>query len=281
MDSEMLRWLLAAVAAALIALGVAAAALRPSHDRVWLTAQAILPRISFAGDSAHILDVRDFRYGVDGTVTPGYRNESYDLSLAEKVWFVLVPFDEGWRGPAHAFLTFGFRDGRYLSVSIEARREEGEEYSVWKGLLRRYELMYVLGTEEDLIGLRTVVWDDPTYLYPVRATPDQASALLEGLLRRAQQVHDNPEFYNTIGNNCTTNLIDQINRIASRKIRFGREVLLPGYSDELAHRMGLLDTDLGLAEARLRFRINDRARESYPDPNFSERIRSGARLEAE
>jgi hypothetical protein len=141
--------------------------------------------------------------------------------------------------------------------------------------------MYVLGTEEDLIGLRTVVWDDPTYLYPVRATPDQASALLEGLLRRAQQVHDNPEFYNTIGNNCTTNLIDQINRIASRKIRFGREVLLPGYSDELAHRMGLLDTDLGLAEARLRFRINDRARESYPDPNFSERIRSGARLEAE
>lgn len=269
----MLRWSFAVLAAIVLMIGVAFAATRPSHEREWAAAQAILPEIAFIGDSVHVRNLRDYRYGADGSATPGYRSESYDLSLVEKVWFVLVPFDEGWRGPAHAFLTFAFRDGRHLSVSIEARREEGEEYAVWKGLLRRYELMYVIGTEEDLIGLRTVVWNDPTYLYPVRASPEQASSLLAGLLRRAQQVHESPEFYNTIGNNCTTNLVDQINLIATRKIRFGREILLPGYSDELAHRMGLLDTELPLEEARLRFRINERARLSYASPEFSRRIR--------
>src|SRR3712207_8455985 len=36
-----------------------------------------------------------------------------------------------WAGEeiAHVFVSFGFRDGRRLAVSIETRRERGEQYS--------------------------------------------------------------------------------------------------------------------------------------------------------
>jgi len=267
------RMLTAVVLVLVLGVGVAWATLRPSHARAWRPEQAVLPRVEITDGRAVIRDLRDFRYTAEGEVVPGYRDAEYDLGEVERVWFVLSPFSERWRGPAHAFLSFGFRDGRHLAVSVEARREAGEEYSVWKGMLKRYELMVVLGTEEDLVGLRAVTWDDPTYLYPVRATPEQARALLERLLARAQQVYERPEFYHTVGNNCTTNLVTEINQIATEKIPYGRSVLLPGYSDELAFRMGLLDTELPLAAARERFRINARAQTAWGEPDFSARIR--------
>ncbi len=37
------------------------------------------------------------------------------------------PFSRRWRGPAHAFVSFGFDDGQYLAISVEARREQGEQ----------------------------------------------------------------------------------------------------------------------------------------------------------
>jgi len=156
---------------------------------------------------------------------------------------------------------------------VEARREADEEYSVWKGALRQYELMYVIGEERDVIGLRAVTWNDPVYLYPVRATPAQASALFVAMMRRAQALETRPDFYNTFTNNCTTNILDPVNQIASRRIPFGIDVLLPGYSDELAYRHGLIDTDLSLEQARERFRINGRAQAAAGKPDFSARIR--------
>jgi hypothetical protein len=273
MEIPLTRSLFVLAVVAVSAAGTAWAITRPSNDRAWRSDQAVLAKVTFHGDSVHVENLRDYRYAPNGDVRPGYRDERYDLSDVERVWFVLVPFGDGWRGPAHAFLTFGFSDGRHLAVSVEARREEGEEYSVFKGMLKRFELIFVLGTEEDLIGLRAIVWNDPTHLYPVRASPDQVRALLTGLLERARNLSEEPEFYHTIGNNCTTNLVDQINRIASRRIRFGREILLPGYSDQLAYRMGLLDTELPLDEARRHFRINERARDGYPGADFSRRIR--------
>ena len=59
----------------------------------------------------------------------------------------------------------------------------------------------------------------------------------------------------------------------SRRVPLSYKVLLPAYSDELAHDLGLIDTDLSLEDARHRFRINDRAERFADDPEFSTRIR--------
>lgn len=247
---------------------------RPTHERVWRPEQAVLPTITFQGSRVHVKNVRNFTFRSANDFTPGYRDRTYDLDRIQRVWFGLSPFNTDWRGPAHTFLSFQFSDGQFVSVSVEARREAGEEYSVWKGALKRFELIYVIGEERDVIGVRAVTWKDPVYLYPAKATPEQARALFADMMRRAQRLEREPEFYHTVWNNCTTNILDPVNRIATKKIPFGVRILLPGYSDKLAMEHGLLDTHLPLEQARLKFQVNERAQAAIHAPDFSTRIRS-------
>jgi len=260
-----------------VLIGVGAAALggaAPSHSRPWRVEQERLPDILLSDDSVVIRDVRNFRYRTGDDFTPGYRDETYRLDQVESVWFVLSPFDRDWRGPAHIFLSFGFSDSRYLSISVEARREAGEEYSILKGALRQFELMYVIADERDMIGLRAVAWDDPVYLYPIRATPAQARQLFVLLLEQAHALTEEPQFYNTFTNNCTTNILTAVNSVATEPIPYGLEILLPGYSDRVAHELGLIDTDLPLDAARARFSVNERAKAAVDAEDFSTRIRN-------
>ncbi len=247
---------------------------RPRHDRLWSTEHAILPSIIFDDRLVHIRNVRDFTYRSADDFTPGYRDRTYYLERLERVWFVLAPFTRDWRGPAHSFLSFGFSDSQYLSISVEARREVGRPYSLWKGALRQFELIYVIGEERDLIGLRAALWDTPVYLYPIRATPEQVRGVFVGMLRRAQRLEQQPEFYNTFTNNCTTNILDAVNAIAPTPIPFGLKILLPGYSDALAHERELIDTELSLGAARARYQVNERAKRALLQPDFSLRIRA-------
>jgi hypothetical protein len=257
----------------LLLTGWAWSRVEPSINRVWSQGQERVPLSSFSGDSVTIQNLRDFDYDTSGRVTStAYRTASYDLDKLETVWFVLAPFEPENRGPAHSFLTFGFSDSQYVAVSVEARREKDESYSILKGILKRYEIMYVVGTESDLVRLR-VARGDEVYLYPIRAPKEKVRTVFEQMLQRANQLAEDPEFYNTITNNCTTNILRHANSVATKKIPYGRDVLLPGYADELAKKLGLLDTNLSIEEARKQFRINDRARRAFYDEEFSLRIR--------
>ena len=62
-------------------------------------------------------------------------------------------------------LSFGFRDGHYLGVSIEVRLEEGESYSAGGGAARQFEIMYVVADERDVIQLRTEIRSSDVYIY--------------------------------------------------------------------------------------------------------------------
>lgn len=258
---------------AILILMVGWTAVHPSHDRDWLPEQRLLPRAEFAGSLVTIHNMRDFRWGPGAHVAPGWTTQSYPLSGVASVWYILTPFSRDRRGPAHAFVSFGFDDGRFLAISVEARREVGEEYSVVRGMAKQFELMYVIGDERDLVQLRVARGDD-VYVYPMRATRAQARDLLTDMLERANALHEEPEFYGTLRNNCTTNLLRHVNTIALQPIRYGRKVLLPGYSDEIAHARGLIDTDLPLDSARMRFRVNGRARQAEGRSTYSQIIRS-------
>ena len=143
--------------------------LKPSASRDWATDQAVAADASVDGHLLRVRNVRDFRYDSSGTITQRYYDAGYDLDSLESAWFVLTTFSKKWRAPAHTFVSFGFADGRYLAISVEARRVAEEEYGILAGMFRRYELIYVLGDERDLIGRRVAVEGDATWLYPVRA----------------------------------------------------------------------------------------------------------------
>ena len=245
---------------------------QPSNDRDWAVDQSVLPRASIQGEQATIRNVRNFRYQSEGVYTASWYDATYDLRELDSIWFLVEPFG-GWDGAAHTFVSFGFRDGRYLSVSVEIRKEKGERFSALRGLVDEYELMYVIGDERDLVMLRSNFRRDDVYLYPVRATHAQMRRMFVEMIERAEGLARQPEFYNTLTNTCTTNLVGHVNAIVPGRIPLRPGVLFPGYSDRLAWDLGLIDTALTFAQARQHFRINERARRFAADPAFSARIR--------
>jgi hypothetical protein len=247
--------------------------LSASHDRNWIAEQRLLPHATITGGVVHVQNVRSFRWGADTDTHAAWDNRSYRLSRIRTISYVLTPFSTDWRGPAHAFLSFGFDDGEHVAISVEARREIGEEYTIARGLLKRFEIMYVIGDERDLIGRRVQNGDD-VYVYPIRASPEQVRALFVQMLERANRLEDQPEFYGSILNNCTSNLLAHVNRVATRRIRYGPRIFLPGYSDQVAYERGLIDTSLPLDSARARYRVNERAARFAHADDYSLRIRA-------
>ncbi|MEO8635659.1 MAG: DUF4105 domain-containing protein [Gemmatimonadales bacterium] len=263
----------------LVALGVAGAGAlflarrQPSHGRAWSIDQSVLPTATFTGDSVRVEGVRNFRWTSSTAFTPAWETRTYDLRQIATAWYVVVPFGTIWRGPAHAFVSFGFDDGQYLAISIEARRETKEVYGVVAGALRNYELVYVVGDEQDMIGRRAVFDGTEVNLYPIRAERSQVREMFVSMLQRADAIRARPEFYNTFTNNCTLNLVHHVNALVPGRIPSSWRIALPGYSDAMVHDIGLMDTTLTVAEARTRYRINQQARAALGQPDFSSRIR--------
>ena len=268
-----------ALATALIAIAIAAGmawlgAKRPSNERIWAPEHAVLPAVRLAGDSLFVRSVRDFDHAAAGAFTAAYEDRAYDLSRLESVWFIVTPFSKTWRGPAHTFVSFGFSDSQYVAISIEARREPHENYAVLTGLFRRFELIYVIGDERDLIGSRAIYGGGyDVYVYPIRTTKERIRELFVDMVQRAETLRTAPEFYNTITNNCTSNVVAHVNQVAPGRVPTGLKTILPGYADEVAHRLGLIDQRVSLDEARRLYRVNDRARRFAGREDFSRRIR--------
>jgi Domain of unknown function (DUF4105) len=263
----------AVVATALAPFVVWWAVQRPSNQRDWTPDNARTARAEFRGDSVWVHDVRNTDYVTTSRYTVRWEDRAYDLREVERAWFLVEPFSKDWRGPAHTLVSFQFAGGRFLAVSAEIRKEKGEIFSPWKGLLRRFEMTYVVADERDVVRLRTNFRRDPVYLYPVRATRAQARAMLVDMLRRANQLAEHPEWYNTLTNTCTTSIVGHVNRIVPEKVPLSVKVLFPGYSDRLAYDLGLIDTDLPFEQARERFHVNARALQAGESPDFSLRIR--------
>ena len=271
------RRLLRAVTWALVVLAVLRVAmlllLRPSNDRNWSPDMVRLPEARFHGDSVTVANVRNNRYRSTDDFDVRWEERSYDLRRLESVWFVVEPFS-GVPGPAHTFVTFGFGNGEFVGISVELRREVGEHFSPLKGMLRQYELTYVVADERDLIGLRANFRRDSVYLYPVRTTPERMRALFVEMLGRANALAARPEFYNTLTSTCTTNIVRHINTIAPRRVPLSVKVLLPAFADELAYDLDLLDTALPRDAFRSAHRINAQAAEYADRDDFSTGIRS-------
>src|SRR5207247_9915502 len=79
--------------------------------------------------------------------------------------------------------------------------------------------------------------------------------------------------YNTLTNNCTTNIVRHVNTISPRRIPFSYKVLLPAYSDSLAIDVGLIESHGSLEEMRALHRIDLVAQRIIGAADFSRLIR--------
>lgn len=248
----------------------------PSNVRAWEADQAVLPFCEFRGNQVVAHNVRNCTYLDEDTFVVAYEDRTYDLAQLTAVDFFMIPFENMPR-LAHTMLSFEFtqpnRPPEYLAVSIEIRKEQGETYAAWKGSARQYELMYVLADERDVVQLRANHRGEDVYRYRTTATPDQARMLLVDVLARTNELASRPEFYDTLANNCTTNVVRHINRIQPNRVPYDYRVLLPGYSDKLAYDEGLIVRHGTFDETKTRAYINPQAILAAGRQDFSQVIR--------
>lgn len=251
---------------------------RPSNNRDWNDDQAILPFAEINGSLISIHNIRNFTYASTTSYTKNYYNKTFDIRNLKKVWYIVEPFS-GIPGSAHTFLSFEFNSPQnlkpeFVSISVEIRKEKGESFNPIKGLLNQYEIMYVIADEKDVIKLRSNYRKDMVYLYPIKTSDDSARGLFLGMINRTNYLSVHPEFYNTLTNTCTTNIVRHVDKISPKKVSlFNWSVIFPENSDRLAYDLGLIDTSLSFEQARERYFINERAVKYADSDDFSLRIR--------
>jgi hypothetical protein len=159
-------------------------------------------------------------------------------------------------------------------VSIETRKEKGEEYSALRGFFRQYELYYVVADERDLIGLRTNHRGERVYLYPTLGSADKGRRLLLDYVREINAIAERPRWYNALTQNCTTTIWHHTRMVGSGPPLDWR-LLANGYLLDLAYERGTVNTSLPLDELRRRSDITERARSAEDREDFSRAIREG------
>jgi len=266
---------------ALLALGVLLVAffvalhfaIRPSLTRDWAPDNAVLARAEIGTSTVAITNIRNIKYRSTTDYDLRYYDKTFDLDKLESVWYMVEPFSGHGAGAAHTLISFGFAGGDYVAISVEIRKEKGEKFGPIKGILRQYELVYVIADERDVLKLRSNYRHDEVYLYPVATSKEKMRELFISMLTRANSLATKPEFYNTLTSTCTTNLVAHVNRIVPGRIPWSLKILMPAYSDELAQRIGLIEQGLSIEVLRAKYRINDKALTYADDPHFSQRIR--------
>jgi len=243
----------------------------PSHDRPWRPEVAVMPRATIDGDHVHITGVRDFKYRSLNDFTTHYEERDVQLSHMTGLDFFVSYWSEG--PVAHTFLSFIFDNAPPLSISIETRPEVGEGFDPIASLFKQFELIYVVGDEDDLVRVRTNYRKETVYLYHLNSSPNDVRRLFMIYLNRINELADRPEFYHLLSNSCTINIIRYANA-AGRTGRFDIRHLLNGLIDSYLYHSGRVNTTLDFDELRRRSQINEAAKAADDAPDFSNRIRA-------
>jgi hypothetical protein len=267
------------IAVGAILLGFAATlgwflSIRPRTDRNWLPDVAVLPRAEVDGDLVRVHGVRNFDYRTTEDFEVRYDDRTFDLKKLQAVDVYYCYWDQN-EAVAHTMFSWDFGGTDVLCLSVELRREVGEEAGPLPGIFKQFELIYILGDERDLVRLRTNYRRERVFLIRSMLTPDEGRRVLLDVLATVNRFRMQPEFYRTIGNNCTTSVVDIVNSVLPEKIPFSRKILMNGYAPEIAYANRLHRTDLPFEEWKRRSNIDDAARAADKDPAFSRRIREG------
>ena len=133
--------------------------------------------------------------------------------------------------------------------------------------------MYVIADERDVIKLRTKHRNDQVYVYPLKFKKENIQEIFIDIMNRANKLCYQPEFYNTIFNNCTTNIFKHLNTVTKKQIRYNYKILLPKFSDKLLYKLELIDTKLPFKRVRSYFNINKQAKKYEDSHDFPLKIR--------
>ncbi|MYM73770.1 DUF4105 domain-containing protein [Duganella sp. FT134W] len=244
--------------------------IQPSHERLWADDVARMVTGKVDGSIVTLDQVRNFDWRSDTDYTGRWEPRQYDLDQLRTVDVAL----SYWMGPAiaHTLVSFGFADGRYLTFSIEIRKERGESFDALAGFFKRYETVLIAADERDILRVRTNVRDEDMWLYRLKMPPEMMRSLFLAYLDEGEQLKRAPRFYNTLIGNCTT-IIYQMARRIQPGLPLDWRLLASGYLDRYLYDLGALQGQGDFATLRQHAHITARARAAGQAADFSARIR--------
>jgi hypothetical protein len=245
----------------------------PRQNGDWKPDVALLADAVIDGEKVTIHNVRNFDYRTEIDFTPRYDTHEYNLSQLRG----LDLFVTYWGSPliAHPIVSFDFGEEGRICFSIETRPKRGQAYSAIAGFYRQFELIYVAADERDVIRVRTNFRKgEDVYLYHLNLPLEEIRGRFLEYVRRINDLHARPEWYNALTSNCTTNIRTQ--HIPTERTPWDWRIFANGKGDELFYERGVLDRSVPFAELKRRAYINTRARAADNAPDFSDRIRKAA-----
>jgi hypothetical protein len=241
---------------------------KPSHDREWDPAVAVLPRAKRDGDTVTIENVRNFEYRSLQDFTPRYENRTYHLSNLRGVDVIF--FNWGSAVMSHPLLVFDFGPDGRICISIEVRYEKDQGYSILASLYRHYQLIFLAADERDAILRRTKYGpSQAAYLYPIKSTPEELRAVFVDYVNAINSVYQTPRWYNGIFTNCTTSFY----QLPSSRRRCDWRVLANARLDRALYATGRIDRTLPFDQARRAAYLDDIAN-AAPEEGFGDYVRA-------
>jgi hypothetical protein len=240
--------------AATVVLLIVVALREPSLSRSWDEDVSVLAGVEVSNDELVTLtQIRDWSYAINSISSKKYFDAEFDPKDIVAMWMYEQPLDTSGL-IAHTFLVFEFNEsyerGRYLGLSVETRREQGEKYSIIGGALRSFEITHIWATEEDLVTRRVQYLDYPLTRYRLEIPPKYRSQIFSKFAKETQRLASVPRWYNTASNNCTSSLIKYVNESEPGAIPLHFSYALTGKVDEYLERLGYKASDYALQITR-------------------------------
>ncbi|OIQ44213.1 MAG: hypothetical protein BM558_08860 [Roseobacter sp. MedPE-SW] len=224
------------------------------------------------GSTLRLENIRNFTWRSPSDFDANWISRSYDLDQLERVDL----FMSHWSGKtiAHMIISFGFSSGDQLAWSVEVRRQIDGSFSPVADLFKSNTLALIAADERDVLGTRTNARGEDVYLYRTNTSPQTARALLLQYVVAANQLAQQPQWYNSAFTNCTTVVLQMIRTITG-EVPLDWRIMANGYLPAYAYEAGVLDSRLPLAELSEKGRITVRAQAHGLSQDYSQLIRQG------
>lgn len=240
---------------------------KPSNDRDWDPAVAVLARAERDRDAVTIHNLRNFDYRSLDDFTPRYETRTVHLSNVTGVDLIL--FNWGSAIMSHPVLVFDFGPDGRVCISIEVRYQRNQKYLILRSLYRFYELVFLAADERDAILRRTKYGpSQEARLYRLQAPVSEIQETFLDYVDAMNALTREPRWYNGLTTNCTTAFY----RLPSRRWLWDWRVIVNSQLDRALYARGRLDRSLPFDELRRLARINDIAN-AAPEEGFGDYLR--------
>ena len=248
-------------------------AIQPSNNHDWQPEVAETAWTERDGDKITIHNLRNFDYEPGLPAKPRWETRIVDLSQLRAV-DLYINF---WGSTliCHPIVSFQFGPNDHVAISVETRMAQGQTYSTLRGFFKQFALTYIVADERDVIRVRTNYRHEQLYLYRTSVKPDRARRLFLNYLQSVNVIHAQPQFYNALTDNCTTNVRMHTAATTAKPAPWDWRMLLNGTVDQLVYERGGFVSHLPFTELKQVSLIDTKAQAADQAADFSERIRIG------